>query len=195
MLVASSFSRLHRTWWWFCFASLANNKFDSIMTLMSLRTIAPAQDPDSSINIMHYMRNNVPFIMIMTMAMLNQYAFGSMDCTAGNKAGIILVFAVLTVVDVLWTVYHCHVDFTVNYPDSGSKWKRYAAIRAATSVLAMYSLNYFIHQGVPFNCFFGYDVVAANVVLYLSFATIATVSYIEHYYWKKLSIPLMPDNA
>lgn len=157
--------------------------------------IAPATDPESSLNIMHYMRNNVPFTIVVVLAMLNQYAFEDMDCTPGNKALIVMTFISLTVADIVWTVYHCKVDFTHNYPQSGTKWRRYAVIRSVTSVLTFYSLNYFIHKGVPFNCFFSYNEVAANIMFYLAFLTVATVSYVEHYYWKQLVIPLITDST
>lgn len=160
---------------------------------MTLKTISPATEADSKVNIIHYMRNNVPFTIVVVMAMLNQYAFSDITCTPGNKVGIILTFLFLAVIDVIWTVYHCKVDFTINYPNSGKKWIKYATIRSLTSLLAFFSFNYFIHQGTPFNCFFSYNAIAANVILYLSFLTIATVSYIEHYYWKKLTIPLLPQ--
>jgi hypothetical protein len=125
----------------------------------------------------------------MAMAMLNQYAFTDIECTPGNKIAIILTFIVLAILDAVWNIYHCKVDFTINYPHSGHRWIRYAIVRSLTSLLAFFSVNYFIHQGVPFTCFFPYDAVIGNIVLYLSFATIATVSYVEHYYWKKLTIP------
>lgn len=160
---------------------------------MTQKVISPATEPDSNVNIMHYMRNNVPFTIVMMLAMLNQYAFVDIECTASNKAGIILAFLFLTIFDIVWTIYHCKVDFTINYPHTGRQWVKYACIRSFTSVLAFYSVNYFIHRGVPFNCFFPYSVVASNVMLYFSFITIATVSYIEHYYWKKLSIPILPE--
>lgn len=159
-----------------------------------MKAIAPATEPDSQVNIMHYMRNNIPFTIVIALAMLNQYAFNDITCTTSNKVAIIISFITLTFIDVVWTVYHCKVDFTVNYPHSGNRWKKYAIVRSLTSLLSFYSLNYFIHQGVPFNCFFDYSIIAANIMLYLSFATVATVSYVEHYYWKKLSIPLLPEH-
>lgn len=158
-----------------------------------MNTIAPSSDPKSTLNIVHYMRNNIPFTIVITMAMLNQYVFEDIICTRSAKAGIILTFIFLTVMDVMWTVYHCHVDFAIYYPHTGNKWKKYALARSITSILSFYSLNYFIHRGTPFNCFFDYNEVTANVVLYLSFLLIATVSYAEHFYWKKLSIPLLPE--
>lgn len=159
----------------------------------SMLVLSPSSEPDSHVNIIQYMRNNIPFTMVMAMAMLNQYSFTNMECTQVNKAGIILAFLLLTIIDVVWTVYHCKIDFTVNYPHTGNKWVKYATIRSLTSVLAFYSVNYFIHLGDPFNCFFPYNVASANVMLYLSFLTVATVSYIEHYYWKKLTIPLLVE--
>lgn len=161
--------------------------------LYMVKAIAPASEPDSHVNIVHYMRNNVPFTIVMAMAMLNQYAFNDVACTDGSRAGIFLTFLTLATLDVVWTIYHCKVDFTVNYPNSGTKWRKYAFVRSLTSLLAFFSINYFIHQGVPFNCFFNYNAVAANIVLYLSFVAVATTSYIEHYYWKKLTIPLLPE--
>jgi len=158
-----------------------------------MKVIAPASDPDSNVNNIHYMRNNIPFSMVMVMAMLNQYSFTDMNCTPANKAIVISTFLLLTVIDVVWTVYHCKIDFTVNYPHTGHKWIKYAVIRSATSVLAFYSVNYFIHLGAPFNCFFPYNAVMANVMFYLCFLTVSTVSFIEHYYWKKLSIPLLAE--
>jgi hypothetical protein len=157
------------------------------------QVLSPATEPDSNINIAHYMRNNVPFTIVVVLAMLNQYTFEDIECTQGNQAAIIISFILLTIIDVVWTTYHCKIDFIYNYPYSGSQWKKYAVIRSLTSILAFYSLNYFIHKGTPFNCFFSYNAVAANVMFYLSFLTVATVSYVEHYYWKKLEIPLIPE--
>jgi hypothetical protein len=159
---------------------------------MLLKAIAPATEPDSHVNIINYMRNNIPFTIVMAMAMVNKYAFNNIVCTDGMHVGIFFTFLILSTLDVVWTVYHCKVDFTVNYPHSMNQWRKYAIVRSSTSLLAFFSINYFVHKGVPFNCFFGYNSVAANVILYLSFATVATVSYIEHYYWKKLPIPLLP---
>jgi len=158
-----------------------------------MKVLSPATEPDSHVNILQYMRNNVPFSMVMAMAMLNQYSFTDMECTSANKAMVIFAFLFLTVIDIVWTVYHCKIDFTMNYPHTGRKWTKYAIVRSVTSVLAFYSVNYFIHLGVPFNCFFPYDVIRANAMLYLSFLTVATVSFIEHYYWKKLTIPLLAE--
>jgi hypothetical protein len=155
-----------------------------------LNVIAPGTDRNSKLNILHYMRNNIPFAVVIAMSLLNQYV--RWECTPMHQTLIIITFTVLTVADVIWTAYHCKVDFTYNYPHIGSRWKRYAVVRSLTSVLSFYSVNYFVHQGIPFNCFFPYNVVASNILLYVSFVVISVISYIEHYYWKNNGPPERP---
>lgn len=134
------------------------------------------------------MHNNIPLGIVVVISMLNQYVFESMECSTDNRVAIAFIYAVLAIFDVYWTVLHCKSDFQVNYPHSGQRWVRYAIIRTLTSLLSMFSFSYFIHKGVPFNCFYEYSRTFANVMFYLSFLIVMTVSYTEHYYWKRLPI-------
>jgi len=149
----------------------------------------PETDPDDAgavKNIIQYMHNNTPTAVLIAMTMMNRYVFENIDCSAGNQVGIIIVFIILTVLNFAWTIVRSKHDFTVNYPHTDNQWKTYAGWQCLTSILSFYSLNYYIHKGVPFNCFFQYNEIAAEMLFYLSFAVIATISYIEHTKWKKL---------
>lgn len=113
-----------------------------------MQTIPPATDTDSSLNIVHYMRNNVPLGLVIVISMFNQYLFENMECTTDNKVAIAFIYVLLAAFDVYWTVLHCKNDFQVNYPHSGQRWIRYAIIRAFTSLLSMFSFSYFVHKGL-----------------------------------------------
>jgi hypothetical protein len=141
---------------------------------------------DESINILKYMHNNIPTAVIIVMTMLNRYAFENVPCNTNSKFGIILVFILLTIINFIWTTIRSKNDFTTNYPHTGNRWKYYALWQCITSILSFYSLNYYIHKGVPFNCFFSYNEIAAEIMFYLSFLVITTISYLEHYHWKKI---------
>lgn len=141
------------------------------------------------------MRHRVPIAVITVLTMLNHYYFSDLDpyeCqkSSQKKALIITAFIILGLFDLVWTVKQCQLDFITNYPYTGIKWMYYAAVQGFTSLLSFYSVNYYLHKGVPFNCFFEYNQVKAEVFFYLSFLFIAGVSYLEHYYWKKLNTRL-----
>ena len=146
----------------------------------------PANNPDSPLNILAYMKHNIPVCVLLVLTALNKYAFTDMECTGGNKALVIVSYVWLTTCDLVWTVFHCRADYRHNYPAKYNNWHIYAMVRCGTSVLSMYSLTYYIHDGDPFNCFITYNRVTAEVLFYLSFLTIFIVSYLEHMYWKKL---------
>jgi hypothetical protein len=102
-----------------------------------MQVIPPATDPDSNVNILHYMKNNIPFSLVVVLSMLNQYVFEDMDCTTENETAAITTYSALTVFDIVWTVQYCRVDFLHNYPHRS--WIKYATIRACTSVQLFYS--------------------------------------------------------
>lgn len=159
-----------------------------MVTKFIYMAIPPATNADSQLNIIHYMRNNVPLSLVVVLSMLNQYVFEDMACTMSDKVNIAWIYFVLVIFDVYWTIIHCKNDFEINYPHTGTRWTRYAAIRVSTSLVSMFSFSYFVHKGVPFNCFYPYDNTFANIMFYLSFLLVTAVSCAEHYYWKKLPI-------
>jgi hypothetical protein len=159
-----------------------------------MKVISPATSPESNINVLTYMKNNIPFSLVVVLSMLNQYVFETMECSLENKIAAVATYAALSVFDVFWTVHHCKIDFTHNYPHTGTKWMNYAAVRAFTSLLSMFAFNYFVHKGAPFNCFFPYNPIVSNIMFYLSFLTVLSVSLTEHCFWKRLSQPLLNSN-
>lgn len=148
--------------------------------------IPPATQSDSNLNVVHYMRTNVPFFLVTVLSMLNQYSFENMECTAENKTLVIVTYIIITLIDVVWTVLHCKHDFLINYPHTGDMWVHYAILKTSGSVLSLFSVNYFVHKGIPFNCFVDYDPVMSNTLFYLSFAIVTLIGYFEHYYWKRI---------
>lgn len=151
-----------------------------------MQPYAPATTEQSNVNIIQYMRHNIPVAILIVMVMLNRYLFEDIKCTSSAKVTIAITFLSLTVIDCIWTTVKCKVDFTQNYPHTGRKWIKYAIIQCCCSLISFYSLNYYIHKGVPFNCYFNYNEVAAELMFYMSFLFISLISYIEHAHWKAL---------
>lgn len=160
---------------------------DNSMLDISLGSpLLESNNGENTKKIVQYMHNNVPMAVLIAMTMMNRYVFENTTCSAGSKAGIIIVFIVLTILNFVWTIIRSQHDFTTNYPHTDNQWKIYAGWQCLSSVLTFYAFNYYIHKGIPFNCFFEYNEIAAELLFYLSFAIIATISYIEHSQWKKL---------
>ena len=157
-----------------------------------MKVLPPAQSKESQVNVISYMVRNVPVIVLLAQTALNNEAFRELgeECTPGAKAGIIVSFTVLTLVGLLWTVIQSRADYMHNYPHAQRNWGLYAAIQSVVMVWSFYSLNYYTHEGVPFNCFFQYNKTGAQVMFWLSFVLIGTISYMEHNYWKKLEVNL-----
>lgn len=152
-------------------------------------TYPPASSNDSNLNIIHYMKSNVPVSVLFIMTILNRYFFDNDTCSSGMKAGVIITFTILGIFNIIWTAWHCRIDYIHNYPESRSHWKYYAATQAIVSTIAFYSVDYYLHKGLPFNCFFQYNQVASEIMFYLSCTAIVGISYLEHTVWKKLQTP------
>lgn len=136
--------------------------------------------------IVDYMHNNIPTAVFIVLSMFNRYLFDTKNCTDNRRIGILLVFTLLSIIDCVWTIYKTHRRYIRDHPRPvNHKWMHYAAIQCIVSVLSLFSLTYYLHDGVPFNCFFNYQPVSAEVLFYLSFAFIWLISWLEHYYWTK----------
>lgn len=133
--------------------------------------------------IVTYMHNNIPVAVLIVMTMLNRYIFEKTSC---NRLAISFTFLFLTLMNCIWVVVRSRSDFIQNYPHTGTQWKKYALCQCIISVISFYSLNYYTHKGVPFNCFFPYSELASELLFYTSFVLITLISYVEHYYWKKI---------
>jgi len=148
----------------------------------------------TTIQIIKYVHNNIPISVLIGMTMMNRYVFEGSNCSREIKNSAIITFIVLSILNFIWTAVHTKHDFLLNYPHTGNKWRTYAVIQCLISLLSFFSLNYYIHKGVPFNCFTPYDKTVADTLFYLSFSTIITTSYVEHIYWKKLPGVIFQDD-
>lgn len=140
------------------------------------------------------MHHNIPIAVLIVMSMLNRYVYENVRCKEVSESGIIVVYVIISVMNFIWVTVRSRHDFLINYPETGSKWKKYAFYQCMISILSLYSLNYYVNKGVPFNCFFAYNETLAETLFYLTFGIITTLSYIEHSVWKKLGSELLSDD-
>ena len=163
-----------------------------------MKVLPPAASPDSNWNVANYMHHNIPIAIILAQTAFNNEVFKKLDeeCTSGDKAAIIVIFLFLTFMGLIWVIVKCRSDYIHNYPHAISGWRWYAAIQSVVMIISFYSINYYTHEGVPFNCFFEYNATASQIMFWMSFVLVATISYMEHAYWKKLNIivPLMSEH-
>jgi hypothetical protein len=129
------------------------------------------------------------------MTTMNRYFFEHDECTSSMRVGIILSFTALTLLNIAWTVWKCRVDYVHYYPQSRDHWKYYATVQALVATVSFYSMDYYVHKGVPFNCFFQYNEAASETMFYLSFALITVISYLEHHIWKKIPDMMTEDTC
>uniref|UniRef100_A0A6C0J6X6 Uncharacterized protein n=1 Tax=viral metagenome TaxID=1070528 RepID=A0A6C0J6X6_9ZZZZ len=146
----------------------------------------------TTIQIIKYIHNNIPISVLIGMSMMNRYVFEGTTCSKALKNSAIITFIVLSILNFIWTAVRCKHDFLLNYPHTGNKWKNYAVLQCIISMLSFFSLNYYIHKGVPFNCFIPYNKTLADTLFYLSFSVIITISYVEHISWKKIPGVIFP---
>jgi hypothetical protein len=150
-------------------------------------------DTDSKLigmNIFTYMRDNVPFLVIAILSVLNFYFFSGIQlpCSQEIRIGIIVSFSLLAALDVVLTTLSCRRVYCIDYPQYKTHWWRYALIEVIISLFSFFSLNYFIHQGVPFTCFYEFNSALAQSTFYIFLTLIAGLGYFKHKCWKKLPI-------
>ena len=135
------------------------------------------------------MRTNIPLAVLLIMTALDHYFFEHDVCTVHMKIGIVISFSMLGLFNILWTCWHCRVEYQHYYPSQ--HWYQYAILQSIVSTFAFYTFNYYAHKGVPFNCFFPYNALASEITFYLSFLLIIIISTIEHRVWKKIPSTLL----
>ena len=138
-----------------------------------------------TIMVIKYIHHNIPIFPLMVMTMLNHIVFenktNEKNCTDALKAGTVISFAALVMLNFVWIIICCDYDtlFTRN------NWRTYAWWRCIISIFTFYAFNNYINKGAPFNCFIEYSETLADTLFYISILIVINISCIEHMGWKK----------
>ena len=96
-------------------------------------------------------------------------------------------YPLLCLITGIWEAAHAYSDYNKKYPNRTKKERiGYTILSSMISIWIFIVTCYYIENGAPFSLLFNYNIIAANIIFYMSYGLVSLITYLEHFKWPKL---------